>query len=263
MKKTIAVLLSVLMCSLLVVSAFAGQYKYEGKGFSFESDLAMDNFGGDVGDYIYESDYGSDKAPDYYYYEIEPQGDLELEIEIEAYCGRFDGGGSHAVEPGENDALLAKGPQDYYKAIETIAADNGVDIIKIAGCPAVIIEDIADSFTCYVCNDQYLYYINIFWFGEEPASAEFTQAVKDVKNIKFSSPCSYKFGGETEAANNTANTEADTNANANTTGTVETTDTPAQSNAPTSALIAIIAVAGVAVVVLAVVCIVLVTKKKK
>lgn len=257
MKKTLAIILSILMCSLLVVSAFAGQYKYEGKGFSFESDFTMDNYGGDVGDYIYESDYGSDKAPDYYYYEIEPQGDLELEIEIEAYCGRFDGSGSHAVEPGENDVLLANGPQDYYKAIEAIAADNGVDIIKIAGCPAVVIEDIEDSFKCYVCNDQYLYYINIFWFGDEPASAEFTQAVNDVKNIKFTSPCSYKFVEETEPVADATENAADTNA----TGAVEGTET--QQDKTGTALIAIIAVAGVAVVVLAVVCIVLVTKKKK
>ncbi|MBO5065993.1 MAG: hypothetical protein J6D06_07775 [Clostridia bacterium] len=91
MKKVSAALLSVLMCGLLAVSEFAGQYKYEGKGFSFESDLAMENLGVDSsGEYIYEEDYGSDKAPDYYYYEIEHSGESFFEIEIEAYCGRFN-----------------------------------------------------------------------------------------------------------------------------------------------------------------------------
>lgn len=260
MKKTLAIFLSVLMCILLVVSAFAGQYKYEGKGFSFESDLAMDNLGADsVGEYINEEDYGSGKAPDYYFYEIENQGDNFFEIEINAYCGRFNFPLDILTDSYDGGEFVAEGPKDYYEAIEVISKDRNIPVTKFNGCPAVIMEDTAECFECYVCNDEYLYSITISWFEDAAVPADFTQAVNDVKNIKFSSPCSYKFDNKTDpVADSTENVTV-----ANTTGAVENTDTQAQSDAPVGALIGIIAVAGVAVVVLAVVCIVLVTKKKK
>lgn len=258
MKKTLAIILSILMCGLLVVSAFAGQYKYEGKGFSFESDLAMDNLGVDsVGEYINEEDYGSGKAPDYYSYEIENQGDNFFEIEIEAYCGRFNFPLDILTDSYDGGEFVAEGPKDYYEAIEVISKDRNIPVTEFNGCPAVIMEDTAKCFECYVCNDEYLYSITISWIEDTAVPAEFTQAVNDVKNIKFTSPCSYKFVEETEPVADATENAADTNA----TGAVEGTET--QQDKTGTALIAIIAVAGVAVVVLAVVCIVLVTKKKK
>ena len=127
MKKLAAVLISVLMCGMFLVSAFAGQYKYEGKGFSFESDLAMDNLGIDsIGEYIYEEDYGTDKAPDYYYYEFENQGDNFFEIEVEAYCGRFNFPLDMLSESYDGGEYVAEGPKDYYEAIEVISKDRNI-----------------------------------------------------------------------------------------------------------------------------------------
>lgn len=260
MKKIIAIVLALVLCSLMMVSSFATA-TYRGKSFYFDSELIFNFFpvedvdGENIsGGYYNEEDYGSGKPYDYYFHEFEyegPDGEF-FELEVTEYFGKFDD---------EFDS-----PEKYYDALESIAkdeafGDGNLSITEFAGCPAVILEDSETWFSCFVCNDKNMYQINIF--GDEPTEA-LTEAIRAAKSIKFTEK--YTGKGNNAEPEQTQNTNSFNSADKDISPDVSNenlinnnnTDvaTPIIDNTTLIIIVAIVAVT-------AIVCVVIVTTRKK
>lgn len=261
MKKVISLFLSLILVVGIVASLTVGvsAATYKGKSFYFDSELEFnfypiedvdgENF---AGGYYSEEDFGSGKPYDYYFHEFEYEGyDGEFfELEVCEYFGKFDD---------EFD-----GPEKYYDALESIAKnrDGDLSITEFAGCPAVILEDSETGFSCYVCNDKYMYFINIW--GDEPTET-LSEAIKAAKSIKFTEKYTGK-GSNAEPEqiknNNSFNSEdKDINSDVSDKNSVNNNNID-DVTAPiidSTTLIIIVAIVAAA----AVICVVIVTTRKK
>lgn len=257
MKKALSLILACIICCLYVVSSFAATYR--GEGFYFDSELDLNFYVEEDGSffpyYIYEEDWGSGKPADFYFHEFEYENeDDSFEIEVEEYFGRFEAFGYYA----ETSA-------DYYNALEGIADEFDAEITEFAGCPAVIIEDTDIGFECYVCNDKYMYSIDLTCWTDTPTES-FTKALNAVKSIRFTEKYSGSVKPQQSQNNNAVDNDGNQQSNAiNNTYNQQENNQPIQNNtALTSAndnstlIIVLVIVAAVIVI-----CTILILTRKK
>ena len=266
MKKLLAIMMALVMCCSLVISASAAD-TYSGLGFDITIDV--DGEWEDYGDGIYDF-YADDGT----YLEIYVYSEDEL--------------GDYTTEEAYNEFL-----DDAYEAVAAMEEDEVGEFAEgeIAGYDAFILEELYDDYAAsliYICTDNYLFEIGLEGNGDDDTYNSLADSVLDI--TIFDDIVEDDTDVDTDVdedvdADEDADVDADADADAD-----EDEDKPSKNDKKDkndkdadkddkdaekadkdaeeddendNTTLIIIIVAGVAVVAIAAVVIVLVTKKKK